>query len=167
MGFSAGRSGRVTHGVTVDGEASPIIASASPERPHGLKYRWHFGRDGLRIVGYDNERGKGDHRHYRDVEAAYQFVSVEKLVADFLEDVETASSEELDTLSPKRLELLRHVRMHGARNDRDLAQAVGRDYKNVHQDVQVLQSAVLRVKEGRKLSAPWDELRTSMSLTSS
>lgn len=73
----------------------------------------------------------------------------------------------LDTLSPKRLELLRHVRTHGARNVRELAQAVGRDYKNVRHDVQVLQSAGLLVKEGRKLSAPWDELRTSVSLTSS
>jgi len=72
----------------------------------------------------------------------------------------------LDTLSPKRLQLLRHVRMHGARNVRDLAQAVGRDYKNVHQDVQVLQAAGLLIREGRKLSAPWDELRTSVSLTS-
>jgi len=70
------------------------LPKVSPERPHGLKYRLYFGRDGQRIVGYDNERGKGDHRHYRGVETTYPFVSVEKMIADFLEDVERASNEE-------------------------------------------------------------------------
>jgi predicted transcriptional regulator len=71
----------------------------------------------------------------------------------------------LDTLSPRRLELLRHVRQHGAANVRELAQALGRDYKNVHQDVAVLESAGLLLREGRKLSAPWDELQANVSLT--
>lgn len=71
----------------------------------------------------------------------------------------------LDTLSPRRLELLRHVRQHGAGNVRELALALGRDYKNVHQDVVVLQSAGLLVREGRKLSSPWDELQANVSLT--
>ena len=70
----------------------------------------------------------------------------------------------LDTLSPRRLELLRHVRQHGAGNVRELAQALGRDYKNVHQDVAVLESAGLLLREGRKLSAPWDELQANVSL---
>jgi len=50
-----------------------------------------FGLNGKRIVGYDNERGKGDHKHLGDVEIRYRFVSVEKLVADFLADVERAN----------------------------------------------------------------------------
>jgi hypothetical protein len=37
--------------------------------------------------GYDNERGKGDHRHFRGVETAYQFSTVEQLIADFWRDV--------------------------------------------------------------------------------
>ena len=57
------------------------------ERPHGLKYSLYYGRDGVRIVGYDNERGKGDHRHYRDKEETYEFESVEKLIQDFSNDV--------------------------------------------------------------------------------
>jgi hypothetical protein len=57
------------------------------ERPHGLKYSLFFGRDGVRIVGYDNERGKGDHRHVGGHEEPYEFTSVEQLVADFLADV--------------------------------------------------------------------------------
>jgi hypothetical protein len=46
-----------------------------------------YGRRGLREVGYDNERGKGDHRHFRDVETAYMFTSVEQLMVDFWADV--------------------------------------------------------------------------------
>ncbi len=59
-----------------------------PASQHKFKYRLYFGRGGKRIVGYDNERGKGDHRHLRGAEQAYQFVSPEKLVEDFLADVE-------------------------------------------------------------------------------
>jgi predicted transcriptional regulator len=70
----------------------------------------------------------------------------------------------LDTLSPRRLELLRHVRQHGAGNVRELARALGRDYKNVHQDVATLETAGLLLRDGRKLAAPWDELQASVSL---
>ena len=70
----------------------------------------------------------------------------------------------LNTLSPRRLELLRHVRQHGAGNVRELAQSLGRDYKNVHQDVAVLESAGLLVRDGRKLTAPWNELQANVSL---
>ena len=62
---------------------------ADPERPHGLKYSLYYGRDGERIVGYDNERGKGDHRHYLEREEAYSFKSVEQLISDFRSDIET------------------------------------------------------------------------------
>ena len=57
------------------------------ERPHGLKYSLFFGRPGERIIGYDNEAGKGDHRHYRRREERYVFVSLERLIADFEADV--------------------------------------------------------------------------------
>ena len=39
------------------------------------------------MVRYDNERGKGDHRHYGEREEVYSFVSGVQLVADFLHDV--------------------------------------------------------------------------------
>ncbi len=70
----------------------------------------------------------------------------------------------LEALSPRRLELLRHVHQHGAESVKELAEHLGRDYKNVHQDVVVLEEAGLLVREGRKLSAPWDELQASVSL---
>lgn len=64
-----------------------------PPTTHGLKYRLFYGINGERVVGYDNERGKGDHRHVRGRETSYRFVSAEKLMADFLADVEKVRSE--------------------------------------------------------------------------
>jgi hypothetical protein len=66
------------------------LPAPEPGRPHGLKYRLFFGRDGERIVGYDNERGKGDHRHRNGREEPYKFKTVEALVTDFLRDVKRA-----------------------------------------------------------------------------
>ena len=54
---------------------------------HRYKYRLYYGREGRRIVGYDNERAKGDHCHRRDREEPYRFTTVEKLISDFLADV--------------------------------------------------------------------------------
>jgi Family of unknown function (DUF6516) len=54
----------------------------------GLKYSWFYGFPGRRlVVGYDNERANGDHRHLDRQELPYFFVSVEQLVADFVDDV--------------------------------------------------------------------------------
>ena len=69
------------------------LPETSKERPHGLKYSLFYGREGKRLVGYDNERGKGDHKHVGDKETRYRFLSVEQLVADFLADVERAKHE--------------------------------------------------------------------------
>ncbi|MCD8536303.1 MAG: DUF6516 family protein [Burkholderiaceae bacterium] len=64
------------------------LPEQSKERPHGLKYRLFYGRNGVRMVGYDNERVKGDHKHIVNVEMPYGFTTVEQLVMDFLADVE-------------------------------------------------------------------------------
>ncbi|MGH6631255.1 MAG: toxin-antitoxin system TumE family protein [Nevskiales bacterium] len=63
-----------------------------PQRPHRLKYSLYYGKGGRRIVAYDNERGKGNHRHYGNRETPYRFESVERLIADFLADVEKTRS---------------------------------------------------------------------------
>lgn len=55
---------------------------------HRFKYRLYFGAQGHCRVRYDNERGKGDHRHLGKRELAYAFVSLEVLLADFRRDVE-------------------------------------------------------------------------------
>lgn len=60
---------------------------ADNERPHGLKYSLFYGYRGRRLIGYDNEKGKGDHRHYGQVEEEYHFVSVEKMMRDFESDI--------------------------------------------------------------------------------
>ena len=61
-----------------------------PPSGHGFKYRLVFARGGERVVGYDNERGKGDHRHIGAVEKSYKFIDVPTLLADFMRDVEAS-----------------------------------------------------------------------------
>jgi hypothetical protein len=63
------------------------VPKTVPPTAHGLKYSLYYGRPGVREVGYDNERGKGDHRHFQGVETVYGFTTVEQLVADFWADV--------------------------------------------------------------------------------
>lgn len=61
-----------------------------PGSKHLLKYSLFYGHKdagGVRTVGYDNEKPKGDHRHYGDVEEPYAFTTPEQLVLDFLQDV--------------------------------------------------------------------------------
>lgn len=58
-----------------------------PGSAHALKYSLFYGRPGERIVGYDNERGKGDHRHVEGQEECYAFTTPGQLIADFLADV--------------------------------------------------------------------------------
>lgn len=69
------------------------LPETSAERPHGYKYRLYYGKEGTRLVGYDNERGKGDHRHYGSREEPYEFVSVDQLLADFWADVRQQEGE--------------------------------------------------------------------------
>jgi hypothetical protein len=38
------------------------------------------------VVRYDNEAGKGDHRHYGEREEPYELLCVERLLADFRDD---------------------------------------------------------------------------------
>ena len=67
------------------------IPKKSAGKPYGIKYRLYYGlSDGTCIVRYDNEIGKGDHRHFKDKEEPYQFKNAETLVADFLADIASA-----------------------------------------------------------------------------
>jgi predicted transcriptional regulator len=69
-----------------------------------------------------------------------------------------------ETLSPRRLELLRYVRQHGAASMRDLGASLKRDYKNAHRDVCALEAGGILVREGRRLTTPWNELQASINL---
>ena len=110
-------------------------------------------------IGSLADMGKRFATAWKQAEAGETIDQISQTHITFL-DVRTM----FETLSPRRLDLLRHVRQHGAGNVRELAQTLGRDYKNVHQDVATLQSAGLLVRDGRKLTAPWDELQANVSL---
>ena len=56
---------------------------------HQLKYRLALIAAGECVLRYDNEAGKGDHRHYGNVESPYAFRGHEQLLADFWSDVES------------------------------------------------------------------------------
>ncbi|MCP4105307.1 MAG: hypothetical protein GY749_07205 [Desulfobacteraceae bacterium] len=64
------------------------LPQKTSDRPHGLKYSLYYGlADGICVVRYDNETGKGDHRHIGEKEEPYIFKDVETLMYDFLEDI--------------------------------------------------------------------------------
>ena len=56
---------------------------------HPFKYRLAYVVDGRCLLRFDNEPGKGDHYHLGDEELAYKFDSLEKLLDDFWEKVDT------------------------------------------------------------------------------
>jgi hypothetical protein len=51
---------------------------------HEFKYCLFYGRGTQRIVGFDNERGKGDHCHIDGIERPYRFTDIERLIEDFI-----------------------------------------------------------------------------------
>ena len=67
------------------------VPESVPPSEHPFKYRLVFVRDGKRVVGYDNERGKGDHRHQGKTEMPYIFVNETQLLEDFWQDVKEAA----------------------------------------------------------------------------
>jgi hypothetical protein len=79
-----------------DGSIVEIVVWAldAPLLPctHCFKYRLYFGTAEACRIRYDNERGKGDHRHAGDLEAAYAFSTLEGLLADFEQDVRNWSA---------------------------------------------------------------------------
>jgi hypothetical protein len=64
-----------------------------PPSGHRFKYRLVYVESGRRVVGFDNERGKGDHKHFGDQEESYTFVDVDRLIDDFIQEVERWKSE--------------------------------------------------------------------------
>lgn len=68
------------------------VSASVPPTEHGYKYRAAYALNGKRIVGFDNERGKGDHCHLDGQELPYTFVSVEQLVEDFIAAVSARRS---------------------------------------------------------------------------
>ncbi|MBV8201387.1 MAG: hypothetical protein JOZ15_12260 [Acidobacteria bacterium] len=59
-----------------------------PGSMHGFKYRLALVVEGRCVLRYDNEAGKGDHKHLEGVETPYRFTSPALLLADFWKDVD-------------------------------------------------------------------------------
>jgi Family of unknown function (DUF6516) len=85
-----------TKEVRDDGTIVEVVIWELPEplspSTHRFKYRLFYGKPQQERVRYDNERGKGDHRHVGGTELSYVFVSVDQLLDDFERDVQDWSS---------------------------------------------------------------------------
>jgi hypothetical protein len=60
----------------------PVPGSTQP-----FEYLLAYVVNGTCVVRYDNESGKGDHRHFNTRERLYVFETPEKLIADFQADL--------------------------------------------------------------------------------
>ena len=63
------------------------LHQALPSSSHGFKYRLAYIVAGVCVLRYDNERGKGDHRHVGTEKSSYAFSTPEQLMSDFNADV--------------------------------------------------------------------------------
>jgi predicted transcriptional regulator len=83
-----------------DGSISEIklwlVPSPVRGSEHVFKYSLFYGTAGERWIGYDNEAGKGDHRHFGAHEEVYTFTTPERLFADFVADVEAEQARRSD-----------------------------------------------------------------------
>ena len=90
LGMSARQIARAKE-IRDDGSIVEIVIWElnSPLRPceHHFKYRLFFGTAGECRIRYDNELGKGDHRHIGAHEEKYVFSTVDALLVDFERDV--------------------------------------------------------------------------------
>ena len=74
--------------ITSDGAILEVVVwkvpGSVPPTEHGYKYRAAYVVNGVRVVGFDNERGKGDHCHLDGMEVPYTFTGVDQLIEDFI-----------------------------------------------------------------------------------
>lgn len=64
---------------------------------HDFKYRLAYVVNGVCVLRYDNEAGKGDHRHFGNKESLYKFSTPERLIADFKRDIARWNHENRDS----------------------------------------------------------------------
>ncbi len=76
-----------------DGNLAEMVVWRVPDpvlpSRHRFKYRLVYIVEGRRVLGYDNERGKGDHRHEGDREQSYAFTGIDELLDRFVAEVES------------------------------------------------------------------------------
>jgi hypothetical protein len=76
-----------------DGRFAELVMWQLPRRlpgsSHAFKYRLAFAVDEVCVLRFDNESGKGDHKHVGARQAPYDFQSLTQLVADFWNEIDT------------------------------------------------------------------------------
>lgn len=65
-----------------------LLPSPLPGSSHRLKYRLALVVNGVCVLRYDNESGKGDHKHVGEDEFPYAFSTPKSLLDDFWNDVD-------------------------------------------------------------------------------
>ena len=78
----------------------------------------------------------------------------------YFESLETL----LNVLTPRRLDLLKTLHETGPSSVRALARTSQRDYKNVHQDIRLLEKVGLIQRKEGKVSAPWERIIAEIRL---
>jgi len=73
------------------------VPKSVPGSGHRYKYRLATVVDGQCVLRYDNEAGKGDHRHLEQQQFDYVFTTPEQLVMDFRRDIERWNRENSHT----------------------------------------------------------------------
>lgn len=73
------------------------LPASLPGSRHAFKYRLAYVVDEECVLRYDNEAGKGDHRHVGGKETHYRFSTPEKLIADFQADIARWNDENSDS----------------------------------------------------------------------
>ena len=68
--------------ITIWKLSNPLEGSA-----HLYKYRLAHVVDEACVLRFDNESGKGDHKHLNEIEVPYRFTDLETLQADFWAEV--------------------------------------------------------------------------------
>ena len=80
-----------------DTDFADLVLWVLPKRvdgsKHHFKYRLAYVVNDECVLRYDNERGKGDHKHVGGKELPYAFTTVDRLMADFYSDIERWNDE--------------------------------------------------------------------------
>jgi Family of unknown function (DUF6516) len=88
----------------VEGEFAELVIWRVPEAvagsKHRFKYRLAYVVNGVCVVRFDNEAGKGDHKHFGGNEHSYTFAGPDKLLADFQTEVKRWKDENGNSSGP-------------------------------------------------------------------
>ncbi|WP_186411092.1 toxin-antitoxin system TumE family protein [Candidatus Propionivibrio aalborgensis] len=79
---------RITYSETAFAElALWQVPKPLADSTHRFKYRLAYVVDSVCVLRYDNEGGKGDHKHFKGKESVYRFTTPEQLINDFQRDI--------------------------------------------------------------------------------